>query len=196
MSKQRPEFTQDSFYHIFNRGAHKQKIFKEHSNYLFVLQNLKKYSKEFELTIIAYCLMPNHYHLLVQQNGEFPAGFLPQRVFNSYTKAFNNSYSHSGTLFEGPYRLKIVDEDDYLIHLCKYIHTNPVKAGLVEYPEEWIYSNYQEFIGLRKGNLINQAFMDNYFQSREDYQNFVMEDLLDQKMPEGINLYLKSLEAV
>jgi REP element-mobilizing transposase RayT len=54
MSKQRPEFIQGSYYHIYNRGAHKQKIFKEHSNYLFVLQNLKKYSKEFELKIIAY----------------------------------------------------------------------------------------------------------------------------------------------
>lgn len=140
--------------------------------------------------------MPNHYHLLIQQVGEFPAGLLPQRVFNSYTKAFNNSYSHSGTLFEGPYRLKNVSEDDYLIHLCKYIHTNPVKAGLVKYPEEWDYSNYQEFIGLRKGSLFNQAFFDNYFQSREDYRNFVLEDLEDQKMPEGINLYLKLLEAV
>jgi len=194
MSKPRPEFIQGSYYHIYNRGAHKQNIFKEHSNYLFVIQNLKIYSKELDLSIIAYCLMPNHYHLLVHQNGNYPTGLLAQRVFNRYTKAFNNSYSHSGTLFEGPYRSKLVDEDNYLIHLCKYIHTNPIKAGLVEYPEMWDYSNYQEFIGVRNGVLFNQAFFDNYFQSSEDYRNFVLENLVNNKMPEEIYLFLNSLD--
>ena len=132
MTNKRPEFIPGSYYHIYNRGANKQTIFNDRSNYIFVIQNLKKYSIKFDLSVIAYCLLPNHYHLLIRQNGDYPTGLLVQRVFNSYTKAYNKSYSHSGTLFEGPYLIKIVNDDTYLSHLCKYIHLNPLRAGLVE----------------------------------------------------------------
>jgi putative transposase len=78
-------------------------------------------------------------------------GRLPQLVFNSYGKAYNKRYDHSGTLFEGRYKAKHVDSDCYLRHLCRYIHANPVKDGLVEHLEEWPYSNYLEWNGLGCG---------------------------------------------
>ena len=189
MSVKRPDFTQGCYYHIFNRGANRQAIFKEQSNYIFVIQNLKKYSKALNLTIIAYCLMPNHYHLLVRQDGDDPTGLLPQRVFNSYTKAYNQSYSHTGTLFESRFKIKHVDDDSYLVYLCKYIHINPVKAGLVEKPEDWDFSNYQEFLGIRKGTLFDQNFFDEYFYNPDDYLAFVNEDAIDLKMPIGFKQY-------
>ena len=83
MHANRPEFIPGGFYHIYNRGAHRESIFCEADNYLFVLRRIKRYVEQLELTVIAYCLMPNHYHLLVRQDGEHPAGLLPQRVFNS-----------------------------------------------------------------------------------------------------------------
>jgi putative transposase len=113
------------YYHIFNRGARRLTIFREPDNYHFVLYRVKEYSRQFNLTIIAYCLMPNHYHFLVRQNGEDPAGLLPQRVFNSYTKAYNKRYSHSGTIFERRYQAILVEQERYLKHLCRYIHLNP-----------------------------------------------------------------------
>ena len=64
--------------------------------------------------MIVYCLMPNHYHFLVRQNGENAAGLLPQRVFNSYTKAYNKRYKHSGTIFEGRYKAIPVEQEPYL----------------------------------------------------------------------------------
>ena len=94
------------YYHIYNRGARQVTIFREPDNYHFVLYRVKKYCQELNLSIIVYCLMPNHYHFLVRQNGENAAGLLPQRVFNSCTKAYDKRYKHSGTIFEGRYKLE------------------------------------------------------------------------------------------
>lgn len=79
--------------------------------------------------MIAYCLMPNHYHFLVRQEGEYPGGLLPQRIFNGYTKAYNKLYEHSGTLFERRYQVKQVESESHLLHLCRYIHANPIRDG-------------------------------------------------------------------
>jgi REP element-mobilizing transposase RayT len=174
------------YYHLYNRGAHKLTIFPEDENYVFALYRIKKYCADFDLSMIVYCLMPNHYHFLVRQNGEHPAGLLPQRVFNSYTKAYNKRYKHSGTLFERRYQAKHVDSDNYLRHLCRYIHTNPVKDGLVAYLEEWPYSNYPEWLGLRDGTLVDRQFIADFFGSGEDYKKFVKEYLLTRELPDEL----------
>ena len=183
---QRPDFTPGGYYHIFNRGAHRQSIFREEDNYLFVLQRIKQYVKQLDLTLIAYCLMPNHYHFLVQQNGEHPAGLLPQRVFNSYTKAYNRRYEHSGTLFEGPYKVRKVEQDDHLLHLCRYIHANPVKHGMVGHPEEWPYSNYLEWIGTRSGELVDRLFIADHFSPPANYEDFLRDYVIQHRLLEGV----------
>ena len=81
MPSKRPDYQPGSYYHIFNRGAHHRSIFKDQENYLFVIRKIKQYSIQFDLSVIAYCLMPNHYHLLIRQNGDFKASMLPQLVF-------------------------------------------------------------------------------------------------------------------
>jgi REP element-mobilizing transposase RayT len=86
------------YYHIYNRGISKSPIFREEGNYLFVLRKIKEVCRENQLSLIAYCLQPNHYHFCTRQDGDHPAGNLPQLVFNSYTKAYNKKYGHSGTL--------------------------------------------------------------------------------------------------
>jgi len=116
------EYHENGYYHLYNRGVNKGLIYsdeQDYKNFLWLLKiylsavdlqgeslkappshKLKNYFEQIRL--IAYCLMPNHYHFLVRQDGDQPAGLLPQRVFNSYTKAYNKRYEHSGTLFEGP----------------------------------------------------------------------------------------------
>jgi putative transposase len=140
------EFAQHGFYHVYNRGAGHQVIFREGENYLFVLRQVKKYACELNIAVIAYCLLPNHYHFLLRQDGQQPAGLLPQWVFNSYTKAFNKRYGRSGTLLEGRYKAIPVDKESYLLHLCRYIHVNPMRHGLASQLEEWPYSNYPEWV--------------------------------------------------
>jgi hypothetical protein len=119
---------------------------------------------------------------------------LSQRVFNSYSKAYNQRYQHSGTLFEGPYRVKPVVQSSYLLHLCRYIHANPVKDGLVADPGDWPYSNYLEWIGQRGGTLVDQAFVRANFNPPAYYAEFVNDYLRSRKLPPEVTLYLEQLE--
>lgn len=150
------------------------------------------YCKSLNLTPIAYNLMPTHYHFLIRQNGENPAGLLPQHIFNSYTKAYNKRYQHSGTLFERRYQAKQVTNEKYLLHLCRYIHAKPVKDGIVGGLDD--YSNYLEWIGAREGKLFDQNFVDTCFESPEDFSTFVLDYLMSRELPEEIRVYLESLE--
>ena len=185
------EFLQGQYYHIYNRGVGRQPIFRERSNYYYVLGLLKLYSSALDVAVIAYCLMPNHYHLLLRQGCEESAGLVPQRVFNCYTKAFNKRYERTGTLFEGRYRAICVDKDGYLLHLCRYIHANPVKDALVSRFEDWPYSNYAEWIGTRFGALVDQTFVKEHFSEKQEYIQFVSDYLAElDGLPEGIEPYL------
>ncbi len=170
----RPDYLPGHYYHIYNRGADRVSIFREADNYIFVLRKMKKYCRELNLSPIAYCLMPNHYHFLIRQDSEQAAGLFPQRVFNSYTKAFNKRFKRTGTLFEGPYQVVHITEESHLLHLCRYIHANPVKDGLVKKLEDWPFSNYLEWIGLRPGTLVDREFVCDHFQTPELYKVFVL----------------------
>jgi len=188
--QKRPAYLPGQYYHFYNRGAHRVSIFKEPDNYLFVLRKIKEYVIAFRLTMIAYCLMPNHYHFLTRQDGDQAAGLLPQRVFNSYSKAYNKRYGHSGTLFEDNYKVKPVVKSSHLLHLCRYIHGNPVKDGLVADPADWPYSNYLEWTGQRDGKLYDPEFVLMNFSSGEKYRAFVVKNLLGRDLPEEIKGYL------
>jgi putative transposase len=91
--------------------------------------------------------MPNHYHLVVLQAADTSAGLLPQRVCNCYSKRFNRRNNRSGTLFQGRYRAKHVQTQEYLEQVCAYVHLNPVLAGFVKDPEHWPYSDCNRWIG-------------------------------------------------
>src|SRR3990172_7287537 len=147
------------YYHIYNRGARQLTIFREATNYLFVLSKIKAYSQAKRISVIAYSLLPNHYHFLLRQDGEEPAGDLPQFVFNSYSKAYNKKYAYRGTLFEGRFRAKVIQSRGHLLHLCRYIHANPVTHGMVADPRDWPYSNYLEWIEERSGLLVDRDFI-------------------------------------
>lgn len=142
------------------------------------------------MTMIAYCLMDNHYHFLLRQDREIEISQFMQAVFNVYTKAFNTKYKHSGTLFEGPYKAVHVDRDVYLLHLCRYIHRNPLEAGLVVKPEQWHYSDYAEFIGKRNGTLVDREFIKMNFGSPEAYEDFVINYVPKEKTQKELWHYL------
>lgn len=102
---------------------------------------------------------------------------MAQSIFNGYSKAFNARYAHTGTLFEGPYAVIRVDTDTHLLHLCRYIHANPVKDGFAIAPERWPYSNYLDWIGQRKGTLLDRQFVGQHFPEPGRYATFVQDYL-------------------
>ena len=91
----------------------------------------------------------------------------------SYAKSFNRRYARVGPLFQGPFKAVHVDRNEYLLHLSRYIHLNPVAAGLVASPQEWEFSSYREFVGLRKGNLPRPEVVLAQFPSADGYRQFV-----------------------
>ena len=123
--------------------------------------------------MIAYCLLPNHYHMLIKVNTDNTLSPFIKRLFNSYTQAYNKQYNRKGTIFEGSAQVKLVESDEYVLSLSRYIHLNPVQAGLVNSPDEWPYSNYLEWIGARKGRLVSRDFVKAYYNTPEEYIGFV-----------------------
>jgi putative transposase len=177
-------FTQEQYYHIYNRGAGKAKIFFNDGNYQYLLRLVKKYYQKHDVTIIAYCLMPNHFHFVLRQETDKPLSKFMQVVFNAYVQALNVQQGRIGTLFEGRFKHKCVDKMEYLVILCRYIHRNPVEGGLVAKPEDWLYSNYREWIGLRDGVLVDRDFVKDHFSNAEEYVRFV-NDVEDEKKSYG-----------
>jgi len=167
-------FNSGAYYHLFNRGVNKEPIFFERENYLFFLRQIRKYFTYELMTIIAYCLMPNHYHLLVDLKTN-ELGAVVQRFALSYSKAINKRFDRVGSLFQGPFKAIQVDNNEYLLHLSRYIHFNPVDAGLVSKPEAWEFSSYRDFIELRKGTLIDPEIVLSQFASPQDYRKFVQD---------------------
>jgi putative transposase len=165
------------YYHVYNRGVAHQNIFANSENYIFLLSTIKKYLSDYDLTFISYCLMPTHYHFLIRVNTDNELSPFLQRLFNCYTQAYNRQQNRTGTLFEGRAQYRFVDTTEYVLQLSRYIHLNPIAAGLVHLPEEWEYSNYREWIGLRKGNLVDLEFVRNFFPIQKDYAAFVHSDL-------------------
>jgi len=193
MAKRNIVFKKGRYYHIYNRGANRNKIFFEKDNFLYLLRKLKEYSKKFNFSIIAYCLMPNHYHFLLRQDGDDPLNVAIGVLFNAYTKAINRMYNKSGTLFEGHFKCIEVEDDKYILELCRYIHRNPVDDKLVERIEDWEFSNYLEWIGNRKGNLLDTDLRDKYFPGGNGYEKYVKEFYSEKQARNEAREYLNSL---
>ncbi len=162
-----------SYYHVYNRGCNREPIFRTDDNYRYLLSQMRKFLVDSSVAIIAYCLMPNHYHLLLRSDTDDGIPRFVQRLFNSYSQAFNRQQKRHGTIFEGRARSIWVDDERYLLLLCRYIHLNPVAAGLVVSPEAWPYSNYLEWINKRQGILCDREFVETYFPRPGVYAEFV-----------------------
>jgi len=179
------EFYQGGYYHLFNRGANRDLIFFNADNYVYCLKLIHKYLNNYGLSLIVYCLMPNHYHFIIRQESEGGVSEFIRDVFNTYTQAVNRQQHRKGTLFQGRFRHIHIEKDEHILHLCRYIHLNPVKAGLVTLPEQWQYSNYPDWIGERDGTLTDRSFMLDNFGSSRNYREFVM-DYLQAKTAEKL----------
>jgi len=138
-----------AWYHVINRGAARQSIFTKKIHYELFLHLLLEINRRFQVEIHAYCLMPNHYHLLIRTPR--PNLSNAMRHLNSlYTRRFNLSTKRDGPLLRGRFKSIIVDSDNYLLQLSRYIHLNPVKAGLVKRPQQFPWSSYLFYLDRKR----------------------------------------------
>jgi putative transposase len=143
-----------AYYHVINRGRGKTRIFRDHKDNTEFLRLLGECCDQYQVHIVAYSLMSNHYHLLVCT----PHANLPQfmRQLNGvYTQKFNRRYYLDGSLFRGRYKAIIVQEAFYLMRVIRYIHLNPKKAGIVKKPEDYPWSSHRAYIeGVKKNRWL------------------------------------------
>lgn len=130
--------------HITQRAAGREPLFIEENDYLFMLWLLKEISKKHKIEIFAFCLMPNHIHLLMRPKEENLYDAM-RDLFSRYALRFNRKYERKGHLFGGPYRQAICLDDGYLLATSLYIHKNPVAAGICEHPMEYRWSSVNLF---------------------------------------------------
>lgn len=168
-------FEPGCYYHIFNRGVMRQPVFSTEANWLFFLQRVREYCRPDLSDVVAYCLMPNHYHLVLLAHTCDLGKAVMHPLTVSYTKAINRQQDRVGPLFQGPFASKQIADDNQLLQLTAYVHLNPVWAGLVREPEDWVYSSYREYAGLRAGSLPKPDGVLSQFASRADYVRFVSE---------------------
>jgi putative transposase len=173
MPYRKADLMPDSFHHIYNRGVGRQPIFFDPDNWRYFLVLLHRYFVPPRAEIVAYCLMPNHYHLLVRVITRSFSADVMQPFSVSYTKAVNVQQARVGPLFQGPFKSVLVDEDAYLLHLSRYIHLNPVFAGLAPTPEDWAFSSYRDFVGARHGTLPSPSPVLGQFRAQSEYRQFV-----------------------
>jgi REP-associated tyrosine transposase len=167
-----------AFYHITARGNERKAVFKSKRDREKFLEYLESASERYNAVIHAFCMMDNHYHLLL----ETPSGNLSQimrHINGAYTTYFNVKRKRSGHLFQGRYKAILVEMDEYAKELSRYIHLNPVRAELVEAPEDYLWSSYNFYIGKKKSpEWLHREFILGYFggkasTSQKEYLKFV-----------------------
>lgn len=124
--------------------------------------------------ILNYCLMPNHFHLTLLQISDGGITFLMQHVLNSFSHFYNKKFNSKGPLFQSCFKAIKVENIEQLTHLSRYIHLNPVTSGIVEKPEDFLFSSYNSYIGTVKSNLIYSKPILSEFSSPEKYMKFVL----------------------
>jgi len=141
-------FEPGMFCHVVNRGVDREPIFLRPADYEFFLHGIARFFPSQSITVIAYCLMPNHYHLLLRLEDDVLSRVI-QRLTMSFSLAMNLRRRRTGPLFTGRFRSVVVRSDEQLVHTSAYIHLNPVAAGLAESPLKWPYSSYRAYLGRR-----------------------------------------------
>lgn len=189
-------FVENGYYHVFNRGVEKRDIFMDEQDrnmfmyYIYIYLNpldevfikyptlpprLQAKNMANEIYLVAYCLMPNHVHLLLRQKTKDGISRFMKQLTNAYTLYFNQKYKRVGGLVQGRFKAVTIDTDNLLLHVSRYIHLNPLVSGIVKNLYDYKWSSYFNYLG--KENTLH-CFKDPIlasFSSEKSYEKFVLD---------------------
>lgn len=196
--------TNGFYYHVFNRGIDRRATFTDvreyrralellyfyqfaripisYSHYIQLPRAIKEeYTKRIhaltrQVEIVSYCLMPNHFHLLIRQTDDKGIQTYLSNFLNAYTRYFNKRHERKGPLFEGTFKSVLIDSDEQLIHVSRYIHLNPVVASLVEKDSitNYKWSSLSHYLSLSQDDVVSQAQVDLLLELVPNYSEFVV----------------------
>ena len=164
-------------YHVMLRGINRNTIFLEGNDYHYFLTLLKRFKAKSRFKLHAYCLMPNHIHLLIE-SGDEPLATIFQRIGPAFVYWYNQKYQRVGHLFQDRFRSEVVDSDPYFITVLRYILQNPVKAGLCEWAEDYAFSSAREY--LTGGNGITDTDFARDVLGETDIKTFLHQESEDK----------------
>lgn len=201
-------FSNGNVYHVFNRGIDRRNIFTGFREYLRAQELIQfykhretpiRYSKflqipksvredvlrelnksETHIDVLAYCLMPNHFHFMLQQNADKGIPTFISNFTNAYTRYFNTKHDRVGPMFEGIFKAILVESDEQLIHLSRYIHLNPIVSNIINESDlnNYKWSSYNEYIYPSKDNAVSKRdLLMLMFKSAKHYEKFVLDQI-------------------
>ncbi len=190
-------------YHVFNRGVERRPIFTQAFEYRRALDSMNFYrfleppiryskyitldkkrriqllkallSSKFQVEILAFCLMPNHFHLLLKQTVDTGISRFISKLCDSYSKYFNIKHDRIGPLFQGPFKAVRIESEEQLIHLSRYIHLNPISSFLIKESalDSYPWSSLPEYLAPLGNTISNTSIIGNIFKTPSKYQEFV-----------------------
>ena len=169
-----------NIYHVYNRGINRENLFPVRDNYLYFKRKLKKFLIP-NCNLLCYCLMPNHFHLMIYTNDNFDASVLSsciKTLLSSYTKAINKMFDRTGSLFQQNTKAKCLsdfkraNEAHYPIICFNYIHQNPMTAGFVKKMEDWEFSSFRGYVGLERDTLCSHQIARDLLHLPENIDEF------------------------
>jgi REP element-mobilizing transposase RayT len=165
------------FVHAYTRGNNRARVYFDEFDFVAWLRLLERTVGRFGWRCHAYCLMPNHYHLMLETSQSGLSRGM-RHLNGSFAQRLNRRYERTGHVFEGPYRIELVEAQSHLLELCRYIPLNPVRAGLVERAEHWRLSSYRATAGLERAQpFLTTSFVRSLFgrgeRARTRYREFV-----------------------
>jgi putative transposase len=173
-----------ALYHVIMRGNARQDIFFDDADryrfYLLLQEGFERYGHR----IHAFCLMSNHIHLAIQV-GEVSLSRIIQNLAFRYTKWINWRQNRSGHLFQGRFNAVLVDADSYLLELTRYIHLNPVRAGMIQFPEEYPWSGHRAYLGMETIPWLTTDFVLSQFARKEEKARLKYREYVDEGKAEG-----------
>ncbi len=167
------------YYHVYARGNNRDPIFFDERDYRRFLTKLEEYRRELPFVLYAYCLLPNHFHILLKVK-KYTLTTIMQKLMTSYTMYINKKHDRVGHVFQGRYQSIIVEKETYLLQVLRYIHLNPVKAGFVDLPHLYPWSSYSYYLSNQpthprlKTNEILGMFSENTSKQKQLFQEFTL----------------------
>lgn len=179
------QYDAPAYYHVYNRGIDARTLFKDDEDYSVFLNILKRhldteptfdssgrqYERFDDIELIAFCLMPNHFHMLIYQDSPEAMTRLMRKVATAYSVYFNRKYRRSGRLFQGPYRAKKITSESYFLHITRYIHLNPKDYLGWEWSSLDVFLGYRNFLWVHPGKVMSMS-REQYLTYLEDYTDY------------------------
>jgi putative transposase len=144
----------DGVYHVLNRGNGRQRVFQKDSDYSAFLIMLAQMKERFAIELYAYCLMPNHFHLLLKPHKAEDLSRGMQWFMTTHVRRYHRHYSTSGHVWQGRFKSFGIQDDDHCVTVARYVEGNPVRAGLVPSATDWCWSSHRERCGLEEDSMI------------------------------------------